>query len=315
MLHSDFTVSIDGDLAGVTVVQTFENPTRQPLNATYLFPLNEGAAVDAMTMQVGDQTIRAQIREREQARREYEQARDSGRAAALLTQHRPNMFIQQVANLMPGAPVRVTMHYMQVFRASHGGYELVVPLVVGPRYNPGQQMLAQQAVAGSDAPTIAGGWTIAPPPLSAASIWFDAAQHNRPGSRVDADRSRRTVCNRRCQQRHPCALRQRGRRSSHHYAAGRTRHRQSRLRLALQIGRRRCAIGRRHPPRRARRLLSASLWSRRPRRRRRRSRRAKSYLSWTLRDRWTASRSRPAKPSCKTRCGRCGQPIITASFN
>ncbi|MBI3438543.1 MAG: VWA domain-containing protein [Proteobacteria bacterium] len=162
MLHSDFSVNIDGDLAGVTVVQTFENPTRQPLNATYLFPLSEGAAVDAMTMQVGNQTIRAQIRERDQARQEYEQARSEGRAAALLTQHRPNMFTQQVANLMPGAPVRVTIHYAQVVPRVDGAYELVVPMVVGPRYNPAPSASSQAA---SERPSPAnGGWTIAPPP-------------------------------------------------------------------------------------------------------------------------------------------------------
>src|SRR5690349_2131599 len=184
MLHSDFSVEIDGDLAGVTVVQSFENPTRQPLNATYLFPLNEGAAVDAMTMQVGGQTIRAQIREREQARREYEQARDSGRAAALLTQHRPNMFTQQVANLMPGAPVRVTIHYSQVVPRVDSFYELVVPMVVGPRYNPAPQSLAQLAAARSQPRTNSGGWTIAPPPSYPRQVFGLTLPNTIPPDRV-----------------------------------------------------------------------------------------------------------------------------------
>lgn len=173
LANSDFSVSIDGDLANVTLVQTFENPTDTPLNATYLFPLNEDSAVHAMTMQVGDELIEAQIRRREQARQEYEQARREGRAAALLTQHRPNMFTQEVANLMPGQSVRITLRYAQVVPRVDSAYELVLPLVVGPRYNPPTRAPAQlvsDAPADASAPQAlspsqqSGQWAIGPPP-------------------------------------------------------------------------------------------------------------------------------------------------------
>lgn len=167
LANSDFSVSIDGDLANVTLVQTFENPTDTPLNATYLFPLNEDAAVYAMTMEVGDEVIEARIRRREQARREFDQAQREGRAAALLSQHRPNMFTQEVANLMPGSRVRVTLRYAQSVPRVDDAYELVLPLVVGPRYNPPPRSPAQLV---SDAPgeqqsAPAGhAWRIDPPP-------------------------------------------------------------------------------------------------------------------------------------------------------
>lgn len=167
MANSDFDVSIDGDLATVTLVQTFENPTDTPLNATYLFPLNEDAAVYAMTMQVGDEIVEARIRRREQARQEFEQARREGRAAALLSQHRPNMFTQEVANLMPGASVRVTLRYAQSVPRVDGAYELVLPLVVGPCYNPQPRSpaLLVSDTRGREETTPAGnGWNIAPPP-------------------------------------------------------------------------------------------------------------------------------------------------------
>jgi Ca-activated chloride channel family protein len=167
LANSDFSVDIDGDLATVTLVQTFENPTQTPLNATYLFPLNEDAAVFAMTMQVGDEVIEAQIRRREQARQEFEAARDEGRAAALLTQHRPNMFTQEVANLMPGATVRITLRYAQTVPRVDGAYELVLPLVVGPRYNPAPRERALQ-VSTSETQ---GGWNIAPPPAYPGGVF------------------------------------------------------------------------------------------------------------------------------------------------
>lgn len=163
LANSDFNVSVDGDLATVTLVQTFENPTQGPLNATYLFPLNEDAAVYAMTMQVGDEVVEAQIRRREQARQEYEQARSEGRAAALLSQHRPNMFTQEVANLMPGASVRITLRYAQTVPRVDGAYELVLPLVVGPRYNPQRSPDLLVSDERGQQQT-SGGWNIAPPP-------------------------------------------------------------------------------------------------------------------------------------------------------
>ena len=128
-LKTDVVADIQGDLATVTVTQTFANPTATPLNATYLFPLHKDAAVFAMTMEVGDEIVQAKIREREEARQTFEQGKREGKAAALLEQHRPNMFTQEIANLMPGDPIKVTLKYTQAVPRIDGGYELVVPLV------------------------------------------------------------------------------------------------------------------------------------------------------------------------------------------
>jgi len=138
-LKTDIVADVQGDLATVTVTQTFLNPTSTPLNAKYLFPLHKDAAVFAMTMEVGEEIVQAKIREREEARQTFEQGKREGKAAALLEQHRPNMFTQEIANLMPGDPIKVTLKYTQTVPRIDGGYELVVPLVVGPRYIPADQ--------------------------------------------------------------------------------------------------------------------------------------------------------------------------------
>ncbi|MCB1684736.1 MAG: VWA domain-containing protein, partial [Pseudomonadales bacterium] len=59
-----------------------------------------------------------------------------GKAAGLLEQHRPNMFTQRIANLMPGLPIEMEIEYTQVVPKIDGAYELVVPMVVGPRFQP-----------------------------------------------------------------------------------------------------------------------------------------------------------------------------------
>ncbi len=135
-LKTEITGDIQGDLSVITVRQTFANPTGVAINATYLFPLNKDAAVHAMQMQVGDELVTAKIEKRQAARQTFEQAKQQGKSAALLEQHRPNMFTQEIANLMPGRPVTIVIKYSQVVPRVDAAYELRVPLVVGPRYIP-----------------------------------------------------------------------------------------------------------------------------------------------------------------------------------
>jgi Ca-activated chloride channel family protein len=134
--HTAVTADVAGFVARVAVTQVFRNPFSDPVEAVYTFPLSERGAVDAMTMKTGDRTIVGQIKRRDEARAIYEAARDAGKTASLLDQERPNVFTQSLANLMPGATVEIRIEYTEplVFRA--GGFELVVPTVVGPRFVP-----------------------------------------------------------------------------------------------------------------------------------------------------------------------------------
>src|SRR5215469_8984665 len=99
--HTHVRGAISGFLARVTVTQTFENSASDKIEAIYAFPLPENAAVDDMTIQVGQRTVRGVVKKREEARVIYEQAKQSGHVAALLDQERPNIFTQAVANIMP----------------------------------------------------------------------------------------------------------------------------------------------------------------------------------------------------------------------
>ncbi len=170
-LKTEISGDLKGDLASITVRQTFVNPTNVPMNARYLFPLNKDAAVHAMQMRVGDELISAEIAKRAKARTTYEKAKSKGKAAALLEQHRPNMFTQELANLMPGAPVVITLKYSQVVPRIDNAYELRVPLVVGPRYIPAPKPAEPKMVSQHDehAPEQAesatsGGWQFGPVP-------------------------------------------------------------------------------------------------------------------------------------------------------
>ncbi|MFL6651012.1 MAG: VIT domain-containing protein, partial [Sulfurifustaceae bacterium] len=128
-------VRIVGVIADVTVTQQYKNEGTRPLEARYVFPGSTRAAVYAMQVDLGDRRLTAEIREKKQARVEYEAAKREGKTAALLEQHRPNVFQMNVAHILPGDDVKVELHYTELMVPTEGRYEFVFPTVVGPRYN------------------------------------------------------------------------------------------------------------------------------------------------------------------------------------
>lgn len=128
-------VNIAGIIADVTVKQEYKNDGRKPIEAIYVFPASTRAAVYSMTMTIGERVIKAVIKEREQARKDYEQAKQQGKSASLLEQQRPNVFQMNVANIMPGDLIKVEMKYTELLVPENGVYGFVYPTVVGPRYS------------------------------------------------------------------------------------------------------------------------------------------------------------------------------------
>jgi Ca-activated chloride channel family protein len=127
--------TINGVIADVTVVQTYSNSGSEPINARYLFPGSTRASVYGMKITVGDHAVVAKIKEREQAKKEFVEAKAQGKSASLLEQHRPNVFSMSVANILPMDRVEVELHYTELLIPSQGTYQFVYPAVVGPRYS------------------------------------------------------------------------------------------------------------------------------------------------------------------------------------
>ena len=130
-------VKIAGVIAQVTVHQVFENGGAKPIEAVYVFPASTRAAVHGMRMKIGERTIEASIDRRAKARADYEAAKEAGQRASLLEQERTNVFTMNVANIMPGDRIEVTLDYSELLVPEDGVYEFVYPTVVGPRYGGG----------------------------------------------------------------------------------------------------------------------------------------------------------------------------------
>ena len=136
-------ISVAGVIADVKVRQIYRNEGSRPINASYVFPASTRAAVYSMRMQIGNEIIVAKIKEREQAKKDFERAKEEGKSASLLEQQRPNVFSMSLANIMPQEQVEIELRYTELLVPTDSVYEVVFPTVVGPRYaspqNPNQK--------------------------------------------------------------------------------------------------------------------------------------------------------------------------------
>lgn len=133
VVETAIDVRVRGIVARATVRQKFENRSGRCIEAIYVFPLADDATVDALRMKVGGRTITGEIREREEAKRVYEAAKNAGQQASLLEQQRPNLFTVSVASLSAGEIAEIELEYQQVVTFDHR-FSLTIPLAIGPRY-------------------------------------------------------------------------------------------------------------------------------------------------------------------------------------
>jgi Ca-activated chloride channel homolog len=147
------------------ILQTYYNPFDQPIEATYIFPIEGQTAVVACEMRVGDRIIRAQLKERGQARADYDRAIRSGHRAALLEENRPETFSMRVGNIPPGEAIQVCIETVTQLAIFHGEWTLRLPLVVAPRYTSGLPLPRNSVGSGTspDTAQVPDASTITPP--------------------------------------------------------------------------------------------------------------------------------------------------------
>ncbi len=142
-LHTDVAIKVSGMLARVRVQQRFQNPSDAWVEGVYVFPLPEDAAVDRLRMLYAERLIEGEIQERQQAEKSYAAAKARGQGASLMEQQRANVFTTSVANIPPGDSVQVEIEYQQKLHWRDGEMALRFPMVVGPRYIPGEPLVTE----------------------------------------------------------------------------------------------------------------------------------------------------------------------------
>lgn len=191
LLKADVTVDISGPVARVKVVQSFTNTTAKWVEGIYTFPLPDKSAVDTLRMYIGERMIEGVIKEKHEARKTYATAKQQGKRASLVSQERPNIFTTEVANIDPGATIRIEIEYQESLRFDAGDFEMRFPMVIRPRYNPGTK-LVEHSESGSgwhfDSEQVPDASRITPPihdPLAAKINPLTMTINLKPGFAID----------------------------------------------------------------------------------------------------------------------------------
>jgi len=175
LVSTDVDIYVTGPISRTSVHQTFQNDSDQWVEALYLFPLPENAAVDQMKLIIGDRVIEGDIQEKEEAKKTYEKAKREGYKAALVEQHRPNLFHTSVANIPPREQISVQIEYQQSLLWRNKSFDLRFPLAITPRFTPVTQQITEEA-------DLSTGWEMLP---NEAPQVLDIAGLSQPKTTID----------------------------------------------------------------------------------------------------------------------------------
>lgn len=165
-VNTEIGLNVSGIVSRVSVRQSFRNDGQSWVEGVYVFPLPDGAAVDHMRMWIGERFIEGEIREKEKAKKEYEQAKAAGKKASLVEQQRANLFTTSVANIGPGETVTIEVEYLETVKYDQGAFSLRFPLTMTPRFIPGAPTGRQGSGWSADTNRVPDASLITPPVVS-----------------------------------------------------------------------------------------------------------------------------------------------------
>ncbi|WP_305784781.1 VIT domain-containing protein [Symbioplanes lichenis] len=163
----DVRATITGLVARTVITTEFVNAHDTALEATYVFPLPDRAAVTRMTLSADGRTVEAELRERGEARETYDQALREGKRAAIAEEDRPDVFTMRAGNIPPGERVAVELTLVTPLAWEDDAATFRFPLVVAPRYIPGTPLPGEQSGDGQvlDTDVVPDASRITPPVL------------------------------------------------------------------------------------------------------------------------------------------------------
>ncbi|XP_041858009.1 LOW QUALITY PROTEIN: protein mono-ADP-ribosyltransferase PARP4-like [Melanotaenia boesemani] len=119
-------------LSQVIIFQKYTNQSFAPIEAKYVFPLDDSAAVCGFEAFINGKHVVGQVKEKEKARKEYKQAIEQGHGAYLMDQDAPDVFTISVGNLPPGATVLIKVTFVSELVVEDGSILFSLPGSVAP---------------------------------------------------------------------------------------------------------------------------------------------------------------------------------------
>ena len=122
------------------MTQEFENPYAGKIEAVYTFPLPHNAAVDDMTMLIGDRIVRGNIKRREEARPSTKRRAIKAGSPACSIRSAPTSSPSRSPTSQPGEKVKITISYVETLEVRSRRLRFRLPMVVAPRYIPAKRL-------------------------------------------------------------------------------------------------------------------------------------------------------------------------------
>ena len=133
-VHVD--VRVVNFIAEVKLTQEYVNRESEPIEATYLFPVEEESAVVEFEALVDDREIKTVVKGKEEARQDYREALANKRTALLLEETKSDVFEIKVGQLKPSSKAKVVIKYISELPVEEEAVRLTVPMTIAPRYTP-----------------------------------------------------------------------------------------------------------------------------------------------------------------------------------
>ncbi|CAI8029549.1 von Willebrand factor A domain-containing protein 5A [Geodia barretti] len=135
------SVSVDaqvrGFVMGLRSTLTYSNDSPDPVEVLFRFPVEKSHAVVGLTAVIDGRKIAAQVREKEEARAQYDDAIASGLSAALAEEKSGDIFSIALGNLPPGKDAQIQLQLVgELGVDAEGGVRFSLPSTLKPRYTP-----------------------------------------------------------------------------------------------------------------------------------------------------------------------------------
>ncbi|XP_044132181.1 von Willebrand factor A domain-containing protein 5A-like isoform X2 [Bufo gargarizans] len=141
-------IQVKGFVADVSATLKYKNEEEKAVEAIFVFPMDEDSAVYSFEAKVEGKIIVADLQEKEQAHKTYDEAISQGQQAFLLEEDKSSadVFSCNVGNLPPGQEAEVTLKYVRELPVeADGAVRFVLPAVLNPRYTPKDQPVSVTA--------------------------------------------------------------------------------------------------------------------------------------------------------------------------
>ena len=134
----DYQVEIVNSLMNITLSQRYNNPSDKYLEVDYAFPINPESAIYKFWAEFGEVKIEGVVKEKEEAKKEFEQAKSEGKQAVLgsIDPMSKDVMNLEIGNIPPKSDFTVSISFMQEMKMSlNTFYKVQVPSTISPRYS------------------------------------------------------------------------------------------------------------------------------------------------------------------------------------